>query len=384
MRGDHDVGIAEQRMVGDRLLAEDVQCRRGDLAGVQGVLECGVDDQRAAGDVEYPHAVLHLREGGGVEPVLGVRGAGQVHGDEVSRGIHLLGRQGALGAEFAEALLADEGVEGEHPHAEAVGAGRDQLADPAEAEDAERLGMQLDTGEPGAVPGTGDEGGMRLRHVAGQRQQQRHGVLGRCDHIRLRRVGDHDAQTGRGLDVDVVHADARARNDPQPGRPGQQARVKLGRRTDQDALELADPAHQLGIVPVEAAHDLDPGRTQQRLPGTADLLRDENSQRRHRGGHSHRTAPFSGPERVRGTATVEPIQSDQQAQRQHFDRPPPRVKASRTDSDNRVAFEQLMNYTSLNIAGPSQRSAPGATDRPIPPPRGATSAAMRRTAPTHR
>ena len=39
-----------------------------------------------------------------------------------------------------------------------------------------------------------------------------------------------------------------------------------------------------------------------------------------------------------------------------------------------------MNHTSLNIAGPSERSAPGDTDRPIPPPRGATSAAMR-TAP---
>ena len=46
--------------------------------------------------------------------------------------------------------------------------------------------------------------GMRLGHVARQREQQRHRVLGGGDHVRLRRVGDDDPGLGGGIDVDVV------------------------------------------------------------------------------------------------------------------------------------------------------------------------------------
>ena len=69
VRRDDDVGVAEQRVLGDRLRAEDVQRRAGDLAGVQRGLQVGVDDEPAAGDVDDAHAVLAPGER------LGVRGS---------------------------------------------------------------------------------------------------------------------------------------------------------------------------------------------------------------------------------------------------------------------------------------------------------------------
>ena len=60
VRRDDDVGVAEQRVVGDRLAREDVERGAGDLAGVERRLERLVDDQLAAGAVDDPHAVLAL------------------------------------------------------------------------------------------------------------------------------------------------------------------------------------------------------------------------------------------------------------------------------------------------------------------------------------
>ena len=91
VRGDDDVRVAEQRVVGDRLGAEHVQRGAGDLARVERGLEVLVDDERAAGDVEHPHAVLHLRERGGVEEALGLLLLRQVDGDEVGHGVDLVG-----------------------------------------------------------------------------------------------------------------------------------------------------------------------------------------------------------------------------------------------------------------------------------------------------
>ena len=128
-------------------------------------------------------------------------------------GEHVVGRLGLLGAELAEALGADEGVVGDDAHAEGAGADRDELADAAEAEHAERLALDLGAAELAALPLAGREAGVRLRDVAGEREHQRDRVLGGGDRVGLRRVGDDDALLGGGRDVDVVHADAGAADD---------------------------------------------------------------------------------------------------------------------------------------------------------------------------
>jgi hypothetical protein len=144
-------------VLGDRLLAEDVERRRRDLARVERVLQILVDQQRPARDVQHADAVLHLRERLGVEPVLGIGRLRQVDRDEVGGGVELVAGLGALDAQFAEALLGDVGVEREHPHPEPLGAFRDELADAAEAEHPEHLVVQLDAAELRPLPGAGGQ-----------------------------------------------------------------------------------------------------------------------------------------------------------------------------------------------------------------------------------
>ena len=188
------------------------------------------DDQRAAGDVEDADAVLHLRERLGVEPALGLGGLGQVDGDEVGLGVDVVGGLGLGHAELLVALGADERVEGDDVHAEALRALGDELADAAEAEDAERLVEQLGARELAALPLACAQALVRLRDVAGEREQQRERVLGRRHDVRLRRVGDDDPALGGGRDVDVVDADAGAADGLEVGRLARGRRRSAWRR----------------------------------------------------------------------------------------------------------------------------------------------------------
>ena len=61
------------------------------------------------------------------------------------------------------------------------------------------------------------ERGVRLRHVAGLGQQQRHRVLGGGDDVRLRSVDHHHAAGGGCGDVDVVEPDPGAADDDELG-----------------------------------------------------------------------------------------------------------------------------------------------------------------------
>ena len=97
----------------------------------------------------------------------------------------------------------------------------DELADAAEADDAERLVGELDALPPAALPPAGDERRVGLRDVAGLGQQQRHRVLGGRDDVALRGVDDHHAAPGGGVDVDVVEPDAGPADDDQVGAGGQ-------------------------------------------------------------------------------------------------------------------------------------------------------------------
>ena len=238
-------------------LGEDVERGAGDVAAVERGLEVLVDDQRAAGDVDDPHAGLGLGERLGVDEALGLRGLRQVQREEVGGGEDVVGRRGLLGAELPEALGGDERVVGDDAHAERLGADRDELADAAEAEDAEGLALDLGAAELAALPLAAGERGVRLRDVAGQREHQRDGVLGGRDRVGLGRVGDDDALLGRGRDVDVVDADAGAADDLQVVGAVDRLGVQLGRGADQDAVVVADAVQQLLAGPVGAQVDVE-------------------------------------------------------------------------------------------------------------------------------
>ena len=186
------------------------------------------------------------------------------------------GGLGLLDAELLEALGADEGVVRDDVHAEGAGADRDELADPAEAEHAERLALDLGAAELAALPLAAGEAGVRLRDVAGEREHQRERVLGRGDRVGLRRVGDDDPALGRGGDVDVVHADAGAADDAQVVGALDHLGVELRRAADQDPVVVADALEQLLAGPVGAEVDVE-ALAQHVDAGLGDLLRDEDA-----------------------------------------------------------------------------------------------------------
>ena len=89
----------------------------------------------------------------------------------------------------------------------------DQDADPAEADDADGLLVELDAGVLRPLPLAVAQRGVRRADVAGGGEQQGDGELGGADDVGGRRVDDHDAGLGGGPDVDVVEADAGAGDD---------------------------------------------------------------------------------------------------------------------------------------------------------------------------
>ena len=103
----------------------------------------------------------------------------------------------------------------------------DLLADPAEAEDAERLAGELDPAPARALPGSLLQRGVRLRDVARERDQQADRLLGRRDDRRVGRVRDDDPAAGGGIHVDVVDADAGPADHLQPVGARDQVRGQL-------------------------------------------------------------------------------------------------------------------------------------------------------------
>ena len=88
---------------------------------------------------------------------------------------------------------------------------------------------------------------MRLRDVAGEREEERDRVLGSGVDGRLGGVRDDDPAAGRGLDVDVVDADACASDDLEAFRLLDESRVDRRRRADDDRVVVADDRGEIRL-----------------------------------------------------------------------------------------------------------------------------------------
>ena len=86
---------------------------------------------------------------------------------------------------------------------------------------------------------------VRLRDVAGLREQQGERVLGGREDVRLRRVHDHDAAAGRLRDVDVVEADAGPADDDEVAPGLEHLGGHLRRAADHQRRRAVDRAEQL-------------------------------------------------------------------------------------------------------------------------------------------
>ena len=176
----------------------------------------------------------------------GLRRLGGVDRDEVAQREQLLDRRHELHAELAGTLGVDEGVERGEAHAERVRPLRDEDTDAAEADDAERLAVELDALPLRAVPLPAPQVVVRLRDVARLREQERERVLGSREDVRLRRVHDHDPAAGRLGDVDVVEADAGPADHDEVTPGFEHLGGHLRRAADHQRGRAVDRAEQVG------------------------------------------------------------------------------------------------------------------------------------------
>ena len=154
---------------------------------------------------------------------------------DLVRGLH------PLDTELAVALVSDERVKRDHVHVEPLRALRDELTDPSEAEDPERLLVDLDAAELAPLPPALDERLVGLRDVAAEGEHQRDGVLGGGDDVRLRRVRDDDPALGGGRQVDVAHANPRSPDHAHSRGALDQVAGELRSGADHDRVVVADP-----------------------------------------------------------------------------------------------------------------------------------------------
>ena len=268
VRGDDDLVELEQGP-GVRLGREHVERRARELPGPNRLDERLLVDERAARRVDEPRAVAHPRDRIAVDEAAGLVGEGRVERHDVRGAEQLVERLDLLDAQVAEPVAPDERVVGDDVHRQPERAPRDLLSDPPEADHAERLPGQLDSAVARALPATLLQGGMRLRDVAGERDDQPDRLLRRRHDRRLGRVRDDDPATCRGVHVHVVDADAGTADDLQARPTLDDVAGQLRRRPDDDGVvagdDLLERRLEVDVHLEPRAKELDP-RVGDRLP----------------------------------------------------------------------------------------------------------------------
>lgn len=160
-------------------------------------------------------------------------------------------------AHLLGALLRKERVVGNDMHLQADGAGADDRADIASADNAERLAGDLDAHEFRLFPFAGLCRGIGCRKLAGDGEHQRDRMFGRRDRIAEGRVHDDDAAARSGRNIDIVDADAGAANDLQVRRRSDDLFRHLGGRADGQTIILADDFEQTVLVFAELRFEID-------------------------------------------------------------------------------------------------------------------------------
>ena len=133
-------------------------------------------------------------------------------GDEVGLNQQRLEGRHDIDAHLLRPFRGHVRVERDHAHAEGEGTRGNECPDAPQSDDPQRLPLQLHALPFRPLPPAGLQIRVRLWDVPGLGQQKCDRVFGRGDDVGLRGVHDHHASPGRGIDVDVVDADARSRD----------------------------------------------------------------------------------------------------------------------------------------------------------------------------
>ena len=175
MRRDQD--LADGGPAGDRPAAARGRRRRSPR---RRPCRCCRASASAASSIRPPRAQLMIRTDGFISAIS--RGADQVAGlgrqrrvqrDEVAAAPEVVEPRDALDAAFERLLGGQERVEADDRHAEPLRPLGDRQPDPAQADDAQRLAVELGAGELVPVPLARLEAVVGLGHVPRQRQAAR-------------------------------------------------------------------------------------------------------------------------------------------------------------------------------------------------------------------
>src|SRR5688572_16394180 len=168
-----------------------------------------------------------------------------------------LGELHRAGAPGERDVGATAGVDDRHPEPEP--AARDRVADPAEPDDPERRAGEVDAEqeiERPALPLPRADQPLALAEPARGGEDQREREVGGRLGQDVGRVGDRDAERGRGGDVDVVGPDRGVGDDPEPrGAVEHLGRDRVARQADQ-RVGARDRRGQIAGL---GADDLGPG-----------------------------------------------------------------------------------------------------------------------------
>ena len=231
------VGEFMQRALRAGLVLEHVDARGADLAGRKEVGQRVDVVDAAARHVDQDDAVFHCGVLLGAEHADGLVGLRQMHRDEIGQGKKLLHVVVKRHAQLLGALGAAVRVVAHQVHAECTGALGNQATDAAQAEDGQRLLIQLAAAELAAGPLPRMHACVGLGGVARAGKHEAHGLLGGRDDIGSGGVAHDDTGLGRSLDIDVVHAHAGTADDAQ-----------LRSRGDDLARDVRGGAHHKRIV----------------------------------------------------------------------------------------------------------------------------------------
>ena len=223
-REDHPLELAERRVGRQWLDGEHVDGGTADALLAERVGQSGFVDELAAGRIHEYRRGLHELEPLGVDEVMGLLGVRDMERNHVGLAEQLIeGKQ--LELQLGGAFGREIRIVPDHLHAERPRQLGHVPADAPEPHDPDRLAAQLGALEPLAIPLAAAHRLGSPGDVAGQAEQQPHGVLGGADGIGARRVHDRDAAARGRVHVDVVDARPGAGDHAQVGA----AREQVGR-----------------------------------------------------------------------------------------------------------------------------------------------------------
>ena len=157
---------------------------------------------------------------------------------------------------LAACSARDVGIGTQDDHLHRPGTVGDRLPDLAETDDPEGPSTELQAREFAPLPFAAAHARVGRGRPAGDAIEQRERVLGGRDRVAGRCVDDRDAGPGRGVEIDVVDADARPADDEEPRAGGDQRRIDRDLAPDDQRLVVGQDRRELAVGAADPLVDL--------------------------------------------------------------------------------------------------------------------------------